>query len=69
MLIYAPIMQPLDWSLPFELMCASDYVLEVVLGKRKCKNPFVIYDANKTLSDAQMIYFTKKVTCSSFYFG
>jgi hypothetical protein len=29
----APIVQPLDWNLPFEIMCdASDFVVGVVLG-------------------------------------
>ena len=33
-LIYAPIMLPLDWSLPFEIMCdASDYAIRVVRGQ------------------------------------
>ena len=32
-LIYAPIVQPPDWNLPFEIMCdASDYVVGAVLG-------------------------------------
>jgi hypothetical protein len=32
-LISTPIMQPPDWSLPFEIMCdASDYAVGVVLG-------------------------------------
>lgn len=32
-LISAPIMQPLDWNQPFEIMCdASDYVVDAVLG-------------------------------------
>ena len=32
--ISAPIIHPLDWSLPFEIMCdASDYVVGVVLVK------------------------------------
>jgi hypothetical protein len=32
-LISAPIIQPPDWSLPFEIVCdASDYVVGVVLG-------------------------------------
>ena len=34
-LITAPIVQPPDWNLPFEIMCdASDYVVGVVQGKR-----------------------------------
>jgi hypothetical protein len=35
-LISAPIMQPPDWNLPFEIMCdASDYAVGAVLGQRK----------------------------------
>jgi hypothetical protein len=35
-LISAPIMQPLDWNLPFELMCdAGDYVVRAVLRQRR----------------------------------
>jgi hypothetical protein len=35
-LVSAPIIQPPDWSRPFEIMCnASDYVVGVVLGQRK----------------------------------
>jgi hypothetical protein len=35
-LVSAPIIQPPDWSQPFEIMCdASDYAVEVVLGQRK----------------------------------
>ncbi|XP_022847484.1 uncharacterized protein LOC111369997 [Olea europaea var. sylvestris] len=42
----APIMQPPDWSLPFEIMCdASDYAVGVVLGQRREGKPFVIYYA------------------------
>ena len=52
-------MQPLDWSLLFELMCdASDYVVGAVLGQRKEGKPFVIYYASKTLNSAQMNYTT-----------
>ena len=33
MLTSAPIMQPPDWTLPFEIMCdASDYAVGAVLG-------------------------------------
>ena len=36
-LISAPIVQPPDWNLPFEIMCdASDYAVGVVLGQRQC---------------------------------
>jgi hypothetical protein len=35
-LISAPIMQPPDWNLQFEIMCdASDYAVRAVLGQRK----------------------------------
>jgi hypothetical protein len=35
-LVSAPIIQPPDWSQPFEVMCdASDYVVGPVLGQRK----------------------------------
>ena len=36
-LFSAPIVQPPDWNLPFEIMCdASDYAVGVVLGKIEC---------------------------------
>ncbi|CAN6685852.1 unnamed protein product [Malus baccata var. baccata] len=53
MLTSAPIIDPPDWSLPFELMCdASDYPLGAVLGQRKDKRPHAIYYASRTLNDA-----------------
>ncbi|KAM2026938.1 hypothetical protein ACFX1T_019313 [Malus domestica] len=59
LLTTAPIIVPLDWSLPFELMCdASDYALGAVLGQRKDKRPHVIYYASRTLNDAQLNYST-----------
>ena len=59
MLTTAPIMQPPNWTLPFIIMCdASDYVIGAVLGQRKDKKSHVIYYASKTLSEAQMNYFT-----------
>ena len=55
----APIMQPPDWTLPFEIMCdASDYAVGAVLGQRKDKKPYVIYYASKTLNGAQLNYTT-----------
>ena len=46
--ISAPIIQPPDWSLHFELMCdASDYVVGVVLGQTKDKKHHAY--ASKTL--------------------
>ena len=55
----APIIQPPDWKVPFEIMCdASDYAIGAVLGQRVGKVPHVIYYASKTLNDAQMNYST-----------
>ncbi|XP_058003682.1 uncharacterized protein LOC110666781 [Hevea brasiliensis] len=52
-LISAPIMQPPDWELPFEVMCdASDYVVGAILGQRKDKKLHAIYYASKILNDA-----------------
>ena len=53
-LISAPIVQPLDWKLPFEIMCdASEYVVGAVLGQRVDKKLNVINYASKTLDNAQ----------------
>ncbi|GAA0182706.1 hypothetical protein LIER_30411 [Lithospermum erythrorhizon] len=61
MLTSAPIMQPLDWNLSFEIMCdASDYDIGTVFGKTKYKKPYVIYYARKTLNSAQMNYSTTR---------
>ena len=39
----APIIQPPDWSLPFEIMCdATDYVVGAFLGQRKDKTHHAI---------------------------
>lgn len=42
-LIYASIIQPPDWDLPFEIICdASDRMMGAVLGQRRDKKPVVI---------------------------
>ena len=60
-LISAPIVQPPDWNLPFEIMCdASDYAAGAVLGHRVDKKLNVIHYASKTLDSAQRNYSTTK---------
>ena len=52
-LITAPVVQPPDWNLPFEIMCdASDYAVGAILGQRVDKNLNVIHYASKTLDSA-----------------
>ena len=52
-LITAPIIQPSDWKLPFEIMCdASDFAVGAVLGQTKDKKHYAISYASKTLSGA-----------------
>src|SRR4051812_38196021 len=58
-LIIAPIVQPPDWNLPFEIMCdASDFDVGAVLGQRVDKKLNVIHYASKTLDSAQKNYAT-----------
>jgi hypothetical protein len=58
-LVSAPIIQPPDWSQPFEIMCdASDYAVGAVLGQRKEGRVHAVYCASKTLSGAQLNYGT-----------
>ena len=60
-LIFAPIVQPPDWNLPFEIMCdASDYAVGVVLRQRVDNKLNVIHYASKTLDSAQRNYATTK---------
>jgi hypothetical protein len=50
----APIVQPPDWNLPFEIMCdASDFAVGAVLGQCVDKKLNVIHYASKTLDAAQ----------------
>ena len=58
-LVSAPIMQPPDWRLPFEIKCdASDYTVGAVLGQQRDKKLHAIYYAIRTLDPAQMNYAT-----------
>ena len=55
----APILQPPDWALPFEIMCdASDYAVGAILGQRVNKSPVLIYYASHTLAETQRNYTT-----------
>jgi hypothetical protein len=52
-LVSAPIIQPPDWKLPFEIMCdASDYAVGAILGQTKDKKHHVIAYDSKTLRGA-----------------
>jgi hypothetical protein len=58
-LVSDPIIQPPNWSQPFEIMCdASDYVVGVVLDQRKEGQVHVVYYASKTLNESQLNYAT-----------
>ncbi|WVZ98198.1 hypothetical protein U9M48_043667, partial [Paspalum notatum var. saurae] len=52
LLVKAPIIQPPDWNLPFEIMCdAGDYAVGAVAGAREKTE-------DKTLNEAQVNYAT-----------
>ena len=56
-LISAPIIQPPDWKLPFEIMCdASDYAVGAVLGQCRDKQHYAISYASKMLTGPQLKY-------------
>ncbi|XP_019096531.1 PREDICTED: uncharacterized protein LOC109130895 [Camelina sativa] len=58
-LVSAPIVQPPDWAIPFEVMCdVSDFAVGAVLGQRRDKKLHAIYYASRTLDDAQRNYAT-----------
>jgi hypothetical protein len=58
-LVSAPIIQPPDWSQPFEIMCdASDYAVGAILGQRKEGRVHAVYYTSKTLNEAQLNYAT-----------
>ncbi|KAK1668392.1 hypothetical protein QYE76_056551 [Lolium multiflorum] len=55
----APVVEPPDWNLPFEIMCdASDFIVRAVLGQRVDKKLNVIHYASKTLDATQRNYAT-----------
>jgi hypothetical protein len=59
LLTSTPVIQPPDWSLPFEIICdTSDCVVGAVLGQRKDKKPYMIYYTSKTLNSARMNHTT-----------
>jgi hypothetical protein len=58
-LISTPIIQPLGWHLPFEIMCdASDYAVGAVLSQSKDMKHYAISYASKTLTRPQLNYAT-----------
>ncbi|CAM8986726.1 unnamed protein product [Rhodiola kirilowii] len=58
-LVSAHIIQPLNWDLPFELMCdASDYAIGAVLGQKMDKKLHAIHYTSKVLNGAQLNYST-----------
>jgi hypothetical protein len=60
-LISAPVIQPPDWHLPFEIICdASDYAVGAVLSQSKDKKHYAIPYASKTLTEPQLNYATMK---------
>src|SRR3954447_706108 len=55
----APIVQPPDWNLPFEIMCdASDFAVGAVLGQQVDKKLNFIHYASKTLDATEKNYAT-----------
>ena len=57
-LIYAPIIQPPDWNLPFEIMYdASDYAVGAVLGQRIDKKLNVIHYASSRHRPEKLCYY------------
>ena len=58
-LVEAPILQSLNWDLPFEIMCdASNFAVSEVLGQRIGKKLIAVCYASKMLADAQLHYTT-----------
>ncbi|KAL0439284.1 UNVERIFIED_CONTAM: hypothetical protein Slati_2411400 [Sesamum latifolium] len=57
----APIIQPPNWELSFEIMCdASNHAIGAVLGQLVGRDPHVIYYVSRMLDSAQSNYTTTK---------
>ena len=66
----APVIQPLDWSLSFELTCdADDFDAGAMLGQRREKKLFVIYYATKKLDKSRMNYSMMKMEILAIVFA
>ena len=60
-LILAPIMIASNWKIPCEIMCdANDFAIGAVLGKHLEKIFLAIYNASRTLHEAQENYTTSE---------
>lgn len=58
-LIFAPIMQPRDWGIPFEIMCnAEGYVVGAMLGQKKDRKMNAIYYASRIMDEVKINYVT-----------
>ncbi|XP_027351173.1 uncharacterized protein LOC113862282 [Abrus precatorius] len=58
-LVFAPVLQPLNWEYPFELMCdASNLAVGAILSQRVGKVPHIIAYASRTLDSTQANYTT-----------
>jgi hypothetical protein len=58
-LISTPVIQPLDWHLPFEILCdSSDRAIGAVLNQSKDNKHYAISYASKTLTGPQLNYAT-----------
>jgi hypothetical protein len=56
-LISAPVIQPPDWQLPFEIMCnGSDYAIGAVLSQLKDRKHYAISYTSKTLTGPHLNY-------------
>lgn len=61
LLTWAPIIQPPNWKIPFEIICdVSEYAIDVILGQQIGKKSHVICYASKTLNPAPHNYSTTK---------